>query len=106
MWGSGAVWNYCPTVWEQYECLELANWSIRANRGMGLNVESLIIESPPSFPPKKVCSFLFTPLFFFFYSQSEIQRELCTVFNSRHGPIQAGVCVIEGRIISSDGIYS
>lgn len=66
MWGSDAVWNYCPTLGEQYECLELANWSIRANRGMGLNVESLITDSHFSFPPKKVRSFLFTPIFFFF----------------------------------------
>lgn len=93
MWGSIAVWNYCPTVEEQYECLELANWSIRANRGMGLNVESLIIDSPFSFPPKKVHSFLFTPIYF--KSLPEIQRELCTVFNSRHGPIQTGVWASE-----------
>lgn len=67
MWGSGTVWNYCPTVGEQYERLELANWSSQANRGMGLNVESLIIEPPhPSFPPKKVCSFLFSRIIIFY----------------------------------------
>lgn len=102
MWGSIAVWNYCPSVREQYECLELANWSIRANRGMGLNVESLIIDSPFSFPPKKVHSFLFTPIFF--KSLPEIQWELqCLIQGMVRSRLE---CVTQRQIIGSDGIYS